>query len=373
MAVSLQTHRPQIWRNFDITLLALVAILTIGGIAMIRSATFESPTLANLPFTQIRWALIGLGVIFVVTAIDYRYWKAFAQPLYVFVIAWLALVFILGAVAFGATRWVDFFGLFFVQPSEMAKIGTIIWTAEYFSRNREHIKELKWVFASGIYSGIPAALVIAQPDLSTGIIIMIVWGAMLFAAGLKWQHIALFVGVAVVSLPIIFFVMPDYQRNRIIHFIAPETDRGASYNVRQALISIGSGGLFGQGYNHASQVNLRFLKVRHTDFIFSALSSEFGFIGAMFVIIMLALVIIRILRIAQSTPDPFGALICYGTAAMVFYQSFFNIGMNMNVLPVSGIPLPFVSYGGSALLTFLFSIGLVESVALRSKEQSYNT
>jgi len=366
----LQTHRPQIWRNFDITLLALVAILTIGGIAMIRSATFESPTLANLPFVQIRWAVIGLAVIFVVTAIDYRYWKAFAQPLYAFVIAWLALVFILGAVAFGATRWVDFFGLFFVQPSEMAKIGTIIWTAEYFSRNREHIKEFKWVIASGLYSGIPAALVIAQPDLSTGIIILIIWGAMLFAAGLEWKHIAIIAGVAVISLPILFFIMPDYQRNRIIHFINPATDSGASYNVRQALISIGSGGFFGQGYNHASQVNLRFLKVRHTDFIFSALSSEFGFLGSMLVIILLALVIIRILRVAQATPDPFGSLICYGVAAMVFYQSFFNIGMNMNVLPVSGVPLPFVSYGGSALLTFLFSIGLVESVALRSREQS---
>ena len=174
MTTYLQTHRAQIWRNFDITLLAVVAILTIGGIAMIRSATFESPQLANLPFVQIRWALIGLAVIFVVAAIDYRYWKAFAQPLYVFVIVWLALVFILGAVAFGATRWVDFFGLFFIQPSEMAKIGTIIWTAEYFSRNREHIKELKWVIASGVYSGIPAALVIAQPDLSTAIIIIII-------------------------------------------------------------------------------------------------------------------------------------------------------------------------------------------------------
>lgn len=369
MTTYLQTHRPQIWRNFDITLLALVAILTIGGIAMIRSATFESPQLANLPFVQIRWAVIGLAVIFVVAAIDYRYWKALAQPLYAFVIAWLALVFILGAVAFGATRWVDFFGLFFVQPSEMAKIGTIIWVAEYFSRNREHIKEFKWVIASGVYSGIPAALVIAQPDLSTAIIIIIIWGAMLFAAGLEWKHIAIIAGIAIILLPIIFFVMPDYQRNRLIHFIAPETDRGASYNVRQALISIGSGGLFGQGYNHASQVNLRFLKVRHTDFIFSALSSEFGFIGSMFVIILLALVIIRILRVAQTTPDPFGSLICYGVAAMLFYQSFFNIGMNLNVLPVSGVPLPFVSYGGSALLTFLFSIGLVESVALRSREQ----
>jgi rod shape determining protein RodA len=223
-----------------------------------------------------------------------------------------------------------------------------------------------------------------EPNLSTAIIIMIIWFAITFAAGMRWQHIAILavVGVILVTtvLAVTFdlihipgFPIQEYQRARIVRFIFPDSDPGAQYNVLQALISIGSGGLFGEGYNHASQVNLRFLKVRHTDFIFSSLSAEFGMIGAIVLMFIIIFVLIRILKIARTTQDPFGALLCYGVAAMIFYQSFFNIGMNMNMLPVTGLPLPFVSYGGSALVTYMFAIGLVESVALRQKEQDYQS
>lgn len=371
MTVYLQTGRRQIWRYFDVTLLAAVALLIIFGIAMIRSTTFESPELAGLPFVQIRWAVAGLVVAFVVAAIDYRYWRALARPLYFFVLFWLGLVFITGLALHGAQRWVDFFGLFLVQPSEMAKIGTILWTADYFSRNRESIKEFRRVILSAAYSGFPALLVVLQPDLSTAIMIFVIWFALLFAAGLRWTHIGIFAVVGIISIPFAWFAMEDYQRLRIVQFINPALDPGSYYNINQALISIGSGGLFGEGYNHASQVNLRFLKVRHTDFIFSALSAEFGFVGAMLVVLGIFFVIIRILRIARNTPDPFGGMICYGVAAMLFYQTFFNVGMNMNLLPVTGLPLPFISYGGSALIIFMFAIGLVESVALRQKQVEF--
>jgi rod shape determining protein RodA len=197
---------------------------------------------------------------------------------------------------------------------------------------------------------------------------MVLWFAITFAAGLQYKHIALFGGLGILALPVLWFVMEDYQRLRVLRFINPSIDPSAQYNITQALISIGSGGIFGQGYNHASQVNLRFLKVRHTDFIFSALSAEFGFIGSMFILLLLVLLVYRILHVAQSTHDPFGALVCYGVATMICYQAFFNVGMNVNLVPVGGLPLPFVSYGGSALVAFMFSIGLVESVALRSKE-----
>lgn len=371
MTAILQTQRRNVWKYFDITLLALVSLLTIFGIALIRSATFESPELADLPFTQIRWAVIGLIVAFVAAAIDYRYWQALSRPLYLFIFAALAWVFVVGEVLHGAQRWVDFFGLFFIQPSELAKIGAIIWTAEFFSRDRERARNFKWVIASAVYSGLQAVLVVLQPDLSTAIIIGVTWFAILFAAGLKWQHIAIFITGGLIAFPLAWSFMQDYQRLRLIHFINPSLDTGASYNVNQALISIGSGGWFGEGYNHASQVTLRFLKVRHTDFIFSSLSAEFGFLGAMLVILLMAVVIIRILRVARMTPDPFGGLLCYGVAAMLFYQAFFNIGMNLNLLPVTGLPLPFLSYGGSALITFMFAIGLVESVALRHKVIEY--
>jgi rod shape determining protein RodA len=378
MTAILQTHRRQIWQNFDVGLLALVTILVIIGIAMIRSTTFESPELANYPFVQIRWAFIGLGVLFAAAIIDYRYWKSLARLAYAFVLPWLMAVAIAGIASFGAQRWLTL-GPLNIQPSEMAKIGTALWMADFAVRYRERFKEFKWVLVSLAFAGLPAGFVLLEPNLSTAIIIMIVWFAIMFAAGLKWQHLAILAGVGFVLMLIVLavtfnliqipgFPLQDYQRLRIIRFIFPDADPDAQYNVLQALISIGSGGLFGEGYNHASQVNLRFLKVRHTDFIFASLSAEFGFVGALILIIIIGLVIFRILQIARSTTDPFGSLICYGVAAMVFYQSFFNIGMNMNLLPVTGLPLPFVSYGGSALVTYMFAIGLVESVALRQKE-----
>ena len=179
------------------------------------------------------------------------------------------------------------------------------------------------------------------------------------------------------ALPIGFFtVLNDpnlnYQADRLIHFFVPDKGsveyQDAAYNVNQALISIGSGGWFGQGYGNGSQVQLRFLKVRHTDFIFSALSNEFGFLGAAVIILLIAFVVYRIFRAGSLARDLYGKLICYGVGMIILYQSFFNIGMNMNLLPVSGVPLPFVSYGGSALWTFLFGIGLVQSVVLRQKK-----
>ena len=383
MTAILQTHRRQIWQHFDILLLASVSMLVIVGITMIRSTTFESPELAELPFVQIRWAFIGLTALFVTAAIDYRYWRSLARPMYIFAILALLVVAAFGVVQGGAQRWADVFGLP-VQPSEIAKIGAILWTADFVFRNREKIKNFRWVLVSLAMSGFPAALVLLEPNLSTALIIMIIWFAIMFTAGLHWKHLAILaaLGAALVLLVLAItfnlisipgFPLEDYQRERIIRFIFPDSDPGAQYNVLQALISIGSGGLFGEGYNHASQVNLRFLKVRHTDFIFSSLSAEFGFVGALVLIAVICLVLFRILRIARSTPDPFGALICYGVAAMMFYQSFFNMGMNMNLLPVTGLPLPFVSYGGSALVSYMFAIGLVESVALRRKETEYGT
>lgn len=378
MTAILQTHRRQIWQNFDVGLLALITMLIIIGIAMIRSTTFESPELADLPFTQIRWAVVGLAVLFVAAIIDYRYWKSLARVAYVFVFPWLMAVAVAGIANFGATRWLTL-GSLNVQPSEMAKIGTALWMADFAVRYRERFKEFRWVLISLVFAGLPAGFVLLEPNLSTAIIIMIVWFAIMFAAGLKWQHLAILAGIGFVLVLVVLMVtfgliqipsfpLQEYQRLRIIRFIFPDADPDSQYNVLQSLISIGSGGLFGEGYNHASQVNLRFLKVRHTDFIFASLSAEFGFIGALALIVIIGFVIFRILRIARNTADPFGSLICYGVAVMLFYQSFFNIGMNMNLLPVTGLPLPFVSYGGSALVTYMFAIGLVQSVALRQRE-----
>jgi rod shape determining protein RodA len=288
----------------------------------------------------------------------------------------LLVVEAIGLTTFGATRWIDL-GIVRLQPSELGKFLIALTLGHMIASNSDQIGRFNFVVKTLLHLGVPIFLIFIEPDLSTCIIYIVIWLAMMWAAGLRWQHIAVFTGAAAAIVPLGFLAILgtpalSYQADRIIHFVLPNPDsptyQDAAYNINQALISIGSGGWFGQGYGHGSQVQLRFLKVRHTDCIFSAISNEFGFIGAVVVIVLLAFVIYRIFRAGQKARDLYGSLICYGIGAIVLYQSFFNIGMNMSLLPVTGLPLPFVSYGGSSLWTFLFGIGLVESVVLRHKQ-----
>lgn len=368
----------KIWRHFDFALLGGVALLIILGIAMIRSTTLTSidPAIQQDTSRQIIYALIGAGILLVIAAIDYRLWSSLSGGIYVLLIILLVVVELIGLTTFGATRWIDF-GFARLQPSELGKFLIALTLASTVASNSEQMGRFRFVLNTLIHVGVPIALIFIEPDLSTCVIYVVIWLAVMWAAGLRWQHIAVFSSVAVAVVPIGFLTILatpklSYQADRIIHFLIPDknspTYQDAAYNVQQALISIGSGGWFGQGYGHGSQVQLRFLKVRQTDFIFSAISNEFGFIGAIVVILLLAFVIYRIFRAGQMARDSFGSLICYGIGAIVLYQSFFNIGMNMNLLPVTGLPLPFLSYGGSSLWTFLFGIGLVESVILRHKQ-----
>ena len=360
--------RRNIWVNFDWGLMFAIALLTTIGIAMIRSSTFQHPNLFDTPIKQIQYALVGAILIIILASIDYRYWQSLSKPLYILIIITLSVLFVAGVVAGGAQRWFDFFGLFFVQPSELAKIGSVIWIANFFAIRKKNLNDFKWVLLSILHAGLPAALVMAQPDLSSAIMIIIVWISIIWAAEIRIKHLAILSTISVSSLPFLWFIMEQYQRNRVINFINPQNDPGAQYNVRQAIISIGSGGWFGQGYNQASQVQLRFLKVRHTDFIFSATAAEFGFVGALIIMLLFVFITWRILRIGNNAQDPFGSYLCYGMAIMIFAQAFFNIGMNLNLLPVIGLPLPFFSYGGSALLTLCIGLGIVQSVAVRQKQ-----
>lgn len=368
---SIINSRRELWRNFDWGLIVAVALLITFGTAMIRSSTFEHPTLSDTPRQQIQYAIVGFVLIWILASIDYRYWKSLSRPLYVVMIISLLVVFFLGVVAGGARRWLNFFGLFFIQPSELAKIGSVIWIASFFANRRAQLHEFRWIIVSIIHAGIPAALVMAQPDLSSAVMIIVVWLTILWTAGLRPQHLAILSGVSMAGLPAIWILMEEYQRNRIINFLNPSLDPGAQYNVRQAIISIGSGGWFGQGYNQASQVQLRFLKVRHTDFIFSATAAEFGLVGAIIIMLLFIVIAWRILRIGNNAQDAFGAYLCYGMGIMIFAQAFFNIGMNLNLLPVIGLPLPFFSYGGSALLTLSIGLGIVQSVALNNNRHEY--
>ncbi len=369
------------WGNLDIWLLLFVALLNIAGIAMIRSTTLDHPTLGALPGSQFQWTIVGVVIMVMTMLVDYRYWQSISGILYATIVGFLAVGVMIGLVsAFGSARWYSLFGLS-IQPSEMAKIGSLIWVANFFSKHRTKLDNLVWVALSGAYAGLPVVFILLQPDLSTSIVVMVVWFSMLFAAGLRWSHIGLFTVGGILLAPVAWFSILPYQRERVTDFISsmtqsvlgiePETiaTYGSQYNVNQALISIGSGGWFGQGYSEATQIKYRFLKVRHTDFIYSATAAEFGFVGAMLVLIVLFLLVYRVLKVAQVAADPFGAYICYGFAGITFFQTIVNVGMNMNIMPVTGLPFPFLSYGGSSLVTFFVAIGMVQSVSLRQNRR----
>jgi rod shape determining protein RodA len=356
------------WKHFDFWLLGAVAILSIFSIAMIRSAIAGNITLAGYDQRQTIFVIIGFVVILVITAIDYRIWNSINRIIYYGMAGLLGILYVVGEAVFGSARWFET-TYFSIQPSELAKIVIILALAEFFSRNMERVNDPRIVFRSLLLTVGIVIWILLQPNLGTSIVIIVIWFTLLWASGLNLKMLAVFAGVGVV-VPIVGFpFLADYQRTRVLDFLFPnpEARLGDSYNIQQALISIGSGGWFGKGYNLGTQVQLRFLKVRHSDFIFSAMAEEFGFVGTIFILGLLLFIIYRILRAARLARDTYGALICYGVATLVAFQAIVNIGVNLRMIPATGLPLPFVSYGGSAILSLLLGIGLVQSVIVRHK------
>jgi rod shape determining protein RodA len=254
--------------------------------------------------------------------------------------------------------------------------------ARYFDRTQNQPRDLRWIIGAFLWVMGLGIWILLQPNLSNVVVLMVILAALLWFNGIQIKHLALFGGVAVIligtvvglsALRIRIPFLQEYQQERIANFIVPDKTAtfGATYNVQQALIAIGSGGLFGKGYGHGTQTQLRFLKVRHTDFIFSAISEEFGLAGSLLVIMIIVLVVWRCLRAAQKARDVAGMTIAYGVATLVFFQGMVNIGVNLNIVPVSGLPLPFISYGGSGLTSLMLGIGLVESVAMRFRQLEF--
>jgi rod shape determining protein RodA len=368
--------RSAIWRHFDFWLLGAVAVLITFGIAMISSTIAGNAELIELDILgrQITYALAGIVVILIAATLDYRLWVTVSRVLYVLLALLLGVIVVFGGTeAFGAARWLNI-GLIIFQPSELAKIVMIILLADYFARNKEMSHDIKWIARSAALTLGLTALILLQPNLSTSIVLMTVWFALLFASGLKMKHLATFVVSGLLIVAIGFPFLEGYQQQRVVNFLFPDPNAryGQNYNVTQSLISIGSGGLLGQGYGQSSQVQLRFLKVRHNDFIFSAISAEFGLVGALAVLAVIFFIIWRCVRAAQLSQDAFGSLIAYGVAVIIALHTIVNVGMNIQLLPVTGLPLPFISAGGSSLLTFMFGIGLVESVVARHRALNFS-
>jgi rod shape determining protein RodA len=369
------------WRYFDFWLLGAVVLASAFGTTMIRSAVAGNEVLLPLVDRQIYFALVGVALIFLVAAIDYRYWMALYRFIVVIMSILLLALFLSAQAVFGAARWFSV-GVLFLQPTEFAKIAAILLLARYFERTQNQPRDLRWILGAFLWVMTLAIWILLQPNLSNVVVLMVILGVLLWFNGIQLKHLLLFavvgfLGMATfVTLSLLDIRIPfiqEYQQQRIVNFVLPDENAtfGERYNVEQALIAIGSGGWFGQGYGHGTQTQLRFLKVRHTDFIFSAISEEFGLFGSLLVIVIIVLVIWRCLRTAQKARDVAGMNIAYGVAILVFFQGMVNISMNLNIVPVSGLPLPFISYGGSGLTALMLGVGLVESVAMRHRQLEF--
>lgn len=357
------------WHRFDWLLLALVVLLSSYGVLMIASALSGNAVLASWPWRQLGFLALGLILLLVTALFDYRLLTSIAYPLYVLLLIVLVVIAAVGTTAGGAQRWLAL-GEFLLQPSEMVKLGLILALAHFLSSHEEQMGSLVIPVLALLLAAPAVILIYLQPNLGTALSLLVIAGMMLLVAGIRWWHALLIAVAAVVGVfPAWHYLLQDYMKDRIRMFLDPSTVPAADrYNIEQAMISIGSGGWWGRGLFRGSQSQLHFLRVRHTDFIFSVTAEELGFVGAVLMIGLFALLLLRLLRVASLARDSFGRLIVTGVTTMIFFQMVVNIGMNLNLMPVTGIPLPFVSYGGSSLWAMLIGIGLAESVAMRHRK-----
>lgn len=357
----------RVWRHFDFMLLGTALLLMMLGVAFVYSATLGVESLGDAAARQVMWAGAGLAVMLVVAAVDYRLWTLVHWWVYAGILALLGLLFLLGQVLGGAQGWFNA-GLFFIQPAELAKPLLVVSLAAVLAQHKDRLRHLIPVLIMLAYILVPVVLIYLQPDLGGAVVILVVWAIMIWVAGLRPIHAGFLIAAGVLAIPAVWLNLADYMRERLLPILDPaKTPPDVQYMRDQALISIGSSTWLGKGFASGSQSQLHFLRVRHTDFIFSVIVEEVGFVGAMLALALIAVLLWRILRIAGLARDDFGRLICTGIAAVIFFQTVVNVGMNLALLPITGLTLPFISYGGSSLVTLLIGLGLVESVAIRQK------
>jgi rod shape determining protein RodA len=357
----------RIWHNYDWILLGATLLLLMYGVAVIYSASHSIDRISDSAMRQTVFAAAGMAAGLLVTAVDYRLLDTFGVPLYVLMVVLLIVVLVIGQINFNAQRSIDL-GIIDLQPSELSKLLMVVVLAAFFAKREGKSGQWVTLLLSAAMVALPVFLIYKEPDLGTSLVLIFVWGVMVFASGINLIYLGAIFGLGVAAVPLVWLSMHDYMRSRILVFLNPASDPQSYYNIRQALYAIGSGGWLGKGYLHGTQSQLHFLLVQHTDFVFSVLCEELGLLGAAFLFFLLVVVLIRILGVAKLARDTFGRLVCIGIAAWLFFQCVVNIGMNLSLVPVTGLPLPFISYGGSSLLPILAALGLVQSVLLRHRK-----
>jgi rod shape determining protein RodA len=352
-------------RDIDWPLLLITLAISAVGILQIYSATHETKW-RDAWWKQIVWVGVGLVLFWILSQIDYHTLMSQVYVMYGLGIAGLIAIFFVGTRVFGSRRWIPLPGGFQFQVSEFVKIVLVLLVARYLTELRKEDLHWKDLLKIAGLVGFPMLLVMRQPDLGTSLTYLPILAAGVFLAGLRWKYIAVIALAISLALPIAYTMLHDYQRERLTTFMDPAQDpKGSGYQVIQSMIAIGNGGMWGRGVTRGTQTQLQFLPVTHTDFIFSAFGEEHGFVGVVVVLGLYFLLVMQIVQNAQTAPDRAGMFICMGVCALMLFHVLVNVGMVVGRMPVTGIPLPLMSAGGSNTISVFMMLGLVNNVRLR--------
>jgi rod shape determining protein RodA len=358
------------WRAFDLQLAAYAGLLATLGLVMAYTNSVEQGQVvlsSGTTFVRgLMWTGIALIAFVVTTAFDYKWLKTFAWPLYGLQLGLLALTLAIGHGVGGASRWISI-GPFDFQFSELAKILMIVVLANYLGARQGRLRSLASILGACVLVVPPWILVMLQPDLGTSLVLLAILGGMLFMSGARMLWLSAMAATIIVSLPVIWtYLLRDYQKARINAFLNPATDpQGAGYQLYQSQIAVGSGGWTGTGLTNGSQNQLNFLPVQESDFVAAIYLEELGFIGAMILLILFSALVWRLLVSGWRSKDPFGMMFASGLASMIVFQLFVNLGMVVGLMPITGIPLPFISHGGASLISLAVGLGIVQSINIR--------
>lgn len=358
-----------ILRRMDWRLCLISVVLLVIGVLFIYSASYQGGDTPAASFyqRQIVWAITGLAVMWILASADYRIWRDVAWWIYLFSIVLLALVLFMGQKKYGAVRWLSFLGIQ-LQPSEFAKLAVLVTLARFLGWPGRDVTHPKIVMQVLLIVAIPLGLIVKEPDLGSAAIFIPVAFVLMFVAGVPLRHLFSLMVLGVLLLPVAWKFLGAYQRERILVFLDPNRDPlGAGWNKIQSSIAVGSGGLTGKGFLKGTQNILGFLPrtVAPNDFIYSVIAEEAGFVGSLILLVLFMMLLGSIIRAAQKARDRFGRLLAVGIAALLFTHIFVNVAMTIGLLPITGLPLPLLSYGGSFMLVVMASLGLVQSIYVR--------
>jgi rod shape determining protein RodA len=341
--------------------MAILGVLTIYSANMPATSAFRK----TLYLRQATWLAVGMAGLVIACTVSYRALGRFAYLAFGASLLLLLLVLLIGKVGLGAQRWIRLGGFAF-QPSEFAKLGLVVFLARYFDDHREVLQEPRTMLVPAGFTGLCMLLVLKQPDLGTALLLAFIALSLMLLLGLQWRRLAPFVIGGGALAPLLWLALKDYQRRRILVFLNPDLDPlGAGYHIAQSKIAVGSGGAIGKGWLAASQSQLNFLPLNHTDFIFAVLAEQWGFLGGLLVLLVYFYLITKGFQIARDCTDLFAALLAAGISAMLAIQVLVNVAMVLGLMPVVGIPLPLLSYGGSSLLVTMVGLGLLLNIRMR--------